>query len=106
MIVKDKGIFYRYFSSSKQDQVWGVDTHSIGESVIFPRAEYPPAQHPESYQLHTKRGRVLNEYQVIFISLTFGKMHYFKNWIKGHDNILKITVTYISENLFLMKELI
>ena len=45
-------------------------------------------------------------YQVIFISLTFGMMHYFKNWVKGHDNILKITVTYISENLFLMKELI
>ena len=45
-------------------------------------------------------------YQVIFTSLIFGMTHYFKNWVKGHDNILKITVTYISENLFLTKELI
>ena len=45
-------------------------------------------------------------YQEIFISLIFGMIHYFKNGVKGHDNILKITVTYISENLFLMKELI
>ena len=45
-------------------------------------------------------------YQEIFISLIFGMIHYFKNWVKGHDNILKITVTYISENLFLTKELI
>ena len=42
-------------------------------------------------------------YQEIFISLIFGMIHYFKNWVKGHDNILKITVTYISENLFVMR---
>ena len=32
-------------------------------------------------------------YQVVFISLTFGMMRYFINWVKGHDNILKIIVT-------------
>ena len=32
-------------------------------------------------------------YQEIFISLIFGMIHYFQNWVKGHGNILKITVT-------------
>ena len=43
---------------------------------------------------------------MIFVSLIFGMIHYFKNRVKGHDNILKIIVTYISENLFLTKTII
>ena len=38
-------------------------------------------------------------HQMIFVSLIFGMIHYLKNWVKGHDNILKITVTNISENV-------
>ena len=41
-----------------------------------------------------------------FYFVDFWNDRYFKNWVKGHDNILKITVTHISENLFLTKEFI
>ncbi len=48
---------------------WDIYLTGIGTSTIPPHtAEYPPRGHPDMYDFQWKRGRVLPEYQIIFIS--------------------------------------
>ena len=59
---------FRYFPVSSRDRKWGLFVHTIGVSHIAPNAPYPPAHHPSAYQLDWEHGRVLREFQVVYIS--------------------------------------
>lgn len=60
--------FFRYFPVSDRDRRWGLYLTTAGESRIPPRSVYPPSGHPGGYHFDWKRGRVLREYQFVYIS--------------------------------------
>ena len=59
--------YNKYFAVSEADKEWGIHTLDCGISVVEPGADFPSPEHPESYKLTWKRGRILNEYQLIYL---------------------------------------
>ena len=47
---------------------WGLHVIAAGASKILPGSSYPAKAHPDEYLFSWKKGRVLNEYQLIYIS--------------------------------------
>lgn len=60
--------FFRYLSVSRTDIDWGLYVTTVGHSVIPPHSTYPFARHPSAYHFSWERGRVLDEYQFIYIT--------------------------------------
>jgi len=60
--------FFRYTPVSPRDEVWGLVSTTAGVVKIEPGMEYPPPGHPKDYALSWRRGRVLDEYQLHYIS--------------------------------------
>src|SRR5436190_108803 len=66
--------FFRYFPVSDRDRRFGLYLTTAGESRIPPGFAYPPAGHPGAYQFDWKKGRVLREYQIVYISSGQGRL--------------------------------
>jgi AraC-like DNA-binding protein len=64
--------FYRYFPVADRDRDWGLFVTTIGESRINPGTPYPPATHPGTHHFQPRQGRILDEYQIIYISAGTG----------------------------------
>ncbi|MDR3187655.1 MAG: AraC family transcriptional regulator [Prevotellaceae bacterium] len=63
----------RYLVASELDLQWGLTVCSIGFQEINPSDAYPPQHHPKPYLFTPNRGRVLDEYQLIYITRGKGK---------------------------------
>jgi AraC-like DNA-binding protein len=63
----------RYLIASEHDLQWGLMVCSIGFQDITPNEKYPPQYHPKPYLFSPRRGRVLDEYQLIYITRGKGK---------------------------------
>ncbi len=46
---------------------WGVTVRTVGHYIHKPKAIYPDPKHPNSYYFDSKKGRVLDEYQLLYI---------------------------------------
>lgn len=57
----------KYLVASELDQLWGLFVTTVGFQDTAPGTAYPPAGHPSSYWFNPQKGRVLHEYQVIYI---------------------------------------
>lgn len=57
----------RYLAANEQDFRWGLTVNTVGHQLIKPHAPYPSVNHPFVYLFSTAKGRVLNEYQLIYI---------------------------------------
>jgi len=60
--------FFNYPAISPSDEDWGLYINVAGSAVIKPDAEYPPAGHPNEYTFTWNKGRILHEYQIIYIT--------------------------------------
>lgn len=56
-----------YMDGSDSDKKWGLTVTTTGQQVIASNAPYPSNNHPFLYQFNTSKGRVLDEYQLIYI---------------------------------------
>jgi AraC-like DNA-binding protein len=60
--------FFRYLPVSRHDKQWGVYVTGVGCTSVPPFSKsYPVSVHPDHYQFHWQRGRILQEYQAIYI---------------------------------------
>lgn len=59
--------YSKYFAVSESDKSWGIHTLDCGTSMIRPGAKFPAREHPESYRLTWDRGRILHEFQMIYL---------------------------------------
>lgn len=60
--------FFRYLPVSDYDQQWGVYVTGVGRTSVPPFSKtYPVSVHPDHYQFRWARGRVLQEYQALYI---------------------------------------
>ena len=67
-------LFRKYFTEeqlhdlSKSQLNWGVNVLTIGHNIHDPCKQYPDTKHPQSYIFSWEKGRVLSEYQIVYIS--------------------------------------
>lgn len=60
--------YFRYLPVSDYDQQWGVYVTGVGRTSVPPFSKtYPVSVHPDHYQFRWERGRVLQEYQALYI---------------------------------------
>ena len=80
-----------YLTYSANDEAWGTIVTTAGFQDIPPHTMYPPLQHPESYNFLPQNGRILNEYQFVYIvkgSGSFISDHCKKRQVKSGDLII------------------
>lgn len=58
----------RYLNVSAVDEKWGLTVVTAGYQCIPPHSSYPSSQHPKSYMFDPQKGRMLDEYQLVYIS--------------------------------------
>jgi AraC-like DNA-binding protein len=54
--------------SSEEDELWGLMVTTVGHQVIKANESYPPVTHPSGYYFNVDKGRILNEYQLLYIT--------------------------------------
>jgi hypothetical protein len=60
--------YFRYLRVDPKSRRWGMYVTTCGRSTILPEdGYYPPIQHPQLYHFDWENGRVLDEYQMIYI---------------------------------------
>ncbi len=60
--------FSRYIPSGDDARRWGICVTDLGFTEIPAGSVYPPGRHPEQYTLNWKTGRVLQEFQIVYIT--------------------------------------
>ncbi|MCG8700995.1 MAG: AraC family transcriptional regulator [Bacteroidales bacterium] len=60
--------YYNYITASDQDKKWGLFLTVAGYATISSNVDYPPKGHPSGYYYTWEEGRVLDEYQLLFIT--------------------------------------
>lgn len=60
--------FFRYLPVSDEDRRWGLAVTGVGCTRVPPYSRsYPVSVHPSSYQFRWENGRVLQEYQLLYM---------------------------------------
>jgi AraC-like DNA-binding protein len=60
--------FFRYLPISDHDRRWGVYVTGVGCTRVPPLSKsYPVSVHPDHYQFRWENGRVLQEYQALYV---------------------------------------
>lgn len=64
----DFGVEFQYLLVSEQDKKLGLTVSTAGFQPIKPHSPYPLTNHPAGYYFNQKKGRVLREYQFVYIT--------------------------------------
>ena len=67
---------------NREDFDWGIYVNCAGKQIIEPGVPYPPQDHNPSYYFNSAMdmGRVLNEYQIHYITEGEGIYGAFRSW--------------------------
>lgn len=57
-----------YLTINETDEEWGIVVSTVGFQFITPKSHYPLSRHPDKYEFAPQTGRVLNEYQLVYIT--------------------------------------
>jgi AraC-like DNA-binding protein len=62
--------FSRYLPQSERAKAWQLWCTTVGRAAVAPGSPYPPVagEHPPQYARSLRAGRVLDEYQLVYIS--------------------------------------
>ena len=63
----------KYLVATDRDSLWGTTVTTVGYEEIAPYDEYPTKGHADGYYFDLQRGRILNEYQVLYVVEGEGK---------------------------------
>lgn len=63
----------KYLTVGPNDRLWGTAVNSVGFQEVGPGEPYPPGNHPSRYLFSEERGRVLQEYQLLYITKGQGR---------------------------------
>ena len=71
--------YFRYLPYADVDELWQLYTTTVGRTTIGPGDPYPykADEHPSSYTVNWGSGRVLNEYQFVYIIEGTGRFRSF-----------------------------
>ncbi len=68
MRYNDFGIDFKYLLVNERDKKFGLTVNTVGFQPVAPHTLYPSTEHPKSYYFNPEKGRVLSEYQIVYIS--------------------------------------
>ena len=68
---KSSSILY-YLPVTPRDEAWGICCTTAGHQRVTSGTSYPVSRHPERYSFIKNRGRILNEYQLVYITAGAG----------------------------------
>jgi AraC-like DNA-binding protein len=60
--------YFKYLTPGANEEKWGLYVTSAGYAKSRPNDLYPAGKHPPSHQLTWNKGRILNDYYVVFIA--------------------------------------
>lgn len=60
--------YYKYLPTSLEDEKWGMHVLNTGCNKINKDAVYPAPEHPAHHYFNWAKGRVMDEYQIIYIT--------------------------------------
>lgn len=60
--------FLKYLTPGDRDKEWGIYINVAGTALVSPNSIYPSPDHPSGYHFNWEQGRVLNEYQINYIT--------------------------------------
>ena len=83
-MIQETKVRRKYLTISPIDQQWGIAVNSVGLQNISENEVYPPQVHPTRYLFSPQNGRVLHEYQLLYITKGQGR------FISGSTNMLKV----------------
>lgn len=75
MNYNDLGIDVKYILTNKNDKNIGVVVNTVGFQTIKPNTQYPAPKHPSGYYFSTQKGRILDEFQLIYITKGEGQLY-------------------------------
>lgn len=58
----------KYLTFNSKDEEWGTVVTTVGYQFIPPKGKYPLSKHPDDYNFKPQTGRILNEYQLVYIT--------------------------------------
>ncbi len=64
----DSGVEFKYLIVNNMDRRFGLWANTVGSQCIQPHSPYPLKDHPSGYYFNTQKGRVLHEYQIVYIT--------------------------------------
>ncbi|MEO9003729.1 MAG: AraC family transcriptional regulator, partial [Ginsengibacter sp.] len=64
--------YYKYLPTSSEDEKWGIHVLSAGCNRIGAHVDYPAPEHPVHHYFDWSKGRILDEYQIIYIPAGHG----------------------------------
>lgn len=59
---------FHYLPEGPEERLWGVRLLDVGSGIIQAGEKYPANGHPEAYSYSWKKGRILEECQIVVIS--------------------------------------
>lgn len=60
--------YFKYLHAGAQERQWGLYVTSTGFSRVLPHQDYPAQQHPDTHAFRWDKGRILEDYFLVFIS--------------------------------------
>ena len=70
-----ESVHLKYLAVNPVDLQWGTAVNSAGFQDIVPGMDYPPRNHPSRYVFTVESGRVLQEYQLLYITEGRGRFY-------------------------------
>ena len=64
----DLGVEFKYLIVNDTDRKFGLYINTVGVQAIRPNSPYPIKDHPSGYLFNAKKGRILREYQLLYIT--------------------------------------
>ena len=68
MHYNDQGADFKYLIVNERDKRFGLWVTTVGFQAIGAGSVYPPRNHPDAYYFTAQKGRVLHEYQLVYIT--------------------------------------
>jgi AraC-like DNA-binding protein len=59
---------FKYLTHNPDDKSWGLYLTVVGNAKVEPETDYPPEKHPTGYHFNWYNGRILQEYQINYIT--------------------------------------
>lgn len=59
---------FKYLTHSEEDKQWGLYASVSGFAQVDSTENYPPQGHPDDYFFTWEKGRILDEYQLLYIT--------------------------------------
>jgi len=87
--------YCKYLPVSRDDENWGLTVLNAGCTHVLPGSRYPSGTHPEHHNFNWSGGRVLEEYQVIYITNGQGT---FESESQGQTSVKAGTVIFLFPN--------